>query len=68
MIIFVAITFYHPNMDKRSQPLEGGTCREKEVQSMAIQTTGMCANDCVEMVYQFVTTSVGDADENCKTA
>ena len=33
---------------------------------MAIQTTGMCANDCVEMVYQFITTSIGDADENGK--
>ena len=49
----------------KDQPLEGGTCREKEVQSLAIQTTGMCANNGIEMVYQFITTSVGDADEDC---
>ena len=52
---------------QRSQPLEGGTCREKEVQPLAIQTTGMCANDGVKMVHQFITTSVGDADEDRQT-
>jgi len=53
--------------EQRSQPLEGGTCRKEEIQSLAIQTIGMCANDGIEMVYQFVTTSIGDADENCET-
>ena len=38
--------------------------REPEIQPLAIQTAGMCANDVVEMVYQFVATAVGDADEN----
>ena len=28
-----------------------GACREKEIQSMVIQTAGMCANDRIEMVY-----------------
>ena len=42
--------------------------REPEIQPMAIQTAGMCANDRIEMVYQFITASVGDADENRKTA
>jgi hypothetical protein len=49
---------------QRSQPLEGGTCREEEIQSLAIQTTGMCANNGIEMVHQFITTSTGDADED----
>ena len=39
--------------------------RELEIQSLAIQTTGMCANNGIEMVHQLVTTSVGDADEDC---
>ena len=43
---------------------EGGACREKEIQSLVIQTSGMCANDRIEMVYQFIATSAGDADEN----
>lgn len=48
----------------KDQPLEGGTCREEEIKSLAIQTTGMCANNGIEMVHQFITASVGDADED----
>ena len=36
-----------------------GTCRE-EIQSLAIQTTGMCANNGIEMVYQCLSASDGD--------
>ena len=54
--------------DNKGQPPEGGTCREEEIQSMVIQTSGMCANNGIEMVYQFVATSVGDADEDRQTA
>ena len=42
--------------------------RVPEVQSLVIQTTGMCANDGIKMVYQFVATSVRDVDEDRKTA
>ena len=49
---------------QRSQPPKGGTCRKEEIQSLVIQTTGMCANNRIEMVYQFVATSIGDADED----
>lgn len=49
---------------QRSQSLEGGTCREENIQPLAIQTIGMCANNGIEMVYHFVATSVGDADED----
>jgi len=38
--------------------------REPEIQSLVIQTAGMCADDCFKVVYQFITASVGDADEN----
>ena len=38
--------------------------REPEIQPLAIQTTGMCANDCFKVVFQFVAASVGDADED----
>lgn len=48
----------------KDQPLEGGTCREKEVQSLAIQTTGMCANNGIEMVYQRLSASDGDVSTN----
>ena len=49
---------------QRSQPLEGGTCREEEIQSLAIQTTGMCANNGIEMVYQCLSASDGDVSTN----
>ena len=54
---------------------KGGTARlpsvswrVPEIQPLAIQTTGMCANNSIEMVYQFIATSTGDADEDRKTA
>ena len=42
--------------------------REPEIQPLAFQRIGMCANDCFKVVYQFITTSIGDADENSKAA
>lgn len=41
---------------------------EKKIQPLAVQTVGMCANNCIKMVYQFVTTSAGNADEDSKTS
>ena len=46
--------------DNKDQPPEGGTCREEEIQSMVIQTSGMCANDCFKVVYQCVPATDGD--------
>ena len=42
--------------------------RVPEIQPLAIQTTGMCANDRIEMVHELITTSIGAADEDRKTA
>lgn len=41
---------------------------EKKIQPLAVQTVGMCTNNCIKMVYQFVTTSAGNADEDSKTS
>ena len=46
--------------DNKDQPHEGGSRREEEIQSMVIQTNGMCANDCFKMVYQRVPATDGD--------
>ena len=37
---------------------------EKKNQSLAIQTTGMCANNGIEMVYQRLSASDGDVSTN----
>ena len=53
---------------QRPQPPKGGSRRKKEVQPMAFQAVGLCANDSFEMVYQLITASVGNADEDNKVA
>ena len=41
---------------------------KKEVQSLAVKTVGICANDSIQMVYQLFTTTVGDVDEDNEVA
>ena len=41
---------------------------KKEVQSLAVKTVGICANDSIQMVYQLIPTAVGVADEDNEVA
>ena len=51
MRIFVTNNNEIIHYGQRHQSHQSGACREKEIQPLAIQAAGMCANDRIEMVY-----------------
>ena len=59
MIIFVAITYHYPNMDKDINRIKV-VLAEKENQQMVGRTTWLCADYCFKVVYQRLSASDGD--------